>query len=143
MASAKPVLVFIPGAWHTPECFTDVINKLKAYGYEAHALHLPSVGGADTTTAIDDTIFIQNITASLAEEGKDILIIMHSYGGIPGTESAKGLIKKERESAGKKGGVVGLVYLTAFLVAEGQSLGSFLEDTPDWVTFEVSPIKKQ
>ncbi|KAJ9294966.1 hypothetical protein DTO271G3_6528 [Paecilomyces variotii] len=135
MHTQKPVPVFIPGAWHTPEYFTGVINKLKALGYETHALLLPSVGGEGIVTATDDADFIRKTTASLVEEGKDVLMVMHSYGGIPGTESTKGLLKKERELEGKKGGIVGLVYMTAFLLPEGQSLGSFLGGYDNWIVF--------
>ncbi|KAJ9255373.1 hypothetical protein DTO207G8_3129 [Paecilomyces variotii] len=135
MHAQKPVLVFIPGAWHTPEYFTDVINKLKVHEYETHALLLPSVGGAGIITATDDAAFIRKTTTSLVNEGKDVLMVMHSYGGIPGTESTKGLLKKEREIEGKKGGIVGLVYMTAFLLPEGQSVGSFLGGYENWIIF--------
>lgn len=142
MHAQKPVLVFIPGAWHTPEYFTDVINKLKVHEYETHALLLPSVGGAGIITATDDAAFIRKTTTSLVNEGKDVLMVMHSYGGIPGTESTKGLLKKEREIEGKKGGIVGLVYMTAFLLPEGQSVGSFLGGYENWIIFNVNHIRQ-
>jgi hypothetical protein len=49
---------------------------------------------------------------------------MHSYGGIPGTESAQEVGKEERkkEMKGKEGGVVRLVYYTSFMVAVGKGL---------------------
>jgi hypothetical protein len=47
---------------------------------------------------------------------------MNSYAGFPGTESSKGLSKTEREKEGKKGGIVALVYLAAFIQPVGVSL---------------------
>lgn len=66
---------------------------------------------------------------------------MHSYGGIPATESANGLAKKDREAAGKNGGMVALLYVAALLVQPGMSLGSTLgagSGIPDYVKVDVS-----
>lgn len=136
--SEKPTLVFIPGAWHPPAVFEKVITLLKGLGYPCMALHLPSVGGKLTTTMTDDTAHIQKAITPLVEEGKDVVLITHSYSGIPGTESVKGLAKKDRQAAGQQGGVIAMVYLTAFLILPGQSLASFLGCMPDWITFDVS-----
>lgn len=144
MALMKPTLVFIPGAWHTPEYFSDVIEPLKMSGYECHPLRLPSVGGDDTKTAADDATHIRSTTLPLVEAGKQVVLIMHSYGGIPGTESVKGgLAKIDREAVGKQGGVIGLVYLTSFLIDEQQSLNTTLKSMPDWIKPEVSPLARE
>jgi hypothetical protein len=42
-----------------------------------------------------------------------VVIIAHSYGGKPATESVKGLSKEARGQQGKQGGVVRLAYMTA------------------------------
>jgi hypothetical protein len=63
----------------------------------------------------EDAAFIAKHIARLADAGKDILVIAHSYGGTPATESIKGLSKKERVERGKKGGVVGLAYMTSLV----------------------------
>jgi hypothetical protein len=81
------------------------------------------------------------MTAKIADEGKDIVLVMHSYGGIPATESAHGLAKKDREAAGKKGGIVALLYVAALLVQPVMSLGSTLGagyGIPDYVKVDVS-----
>ena len=55
-----------------------------------------------------------------------MVLLMHSYGGSPGNGSAVGLSKKERERDGKKGGVVGLVLVSAYVAKEGQKIGKDL-----------------
>lgn len=143
MASTqKPTIVFIPGAWHSPEYFSGVISALQGQGYSCVTVSLPSVGqpGASATVA-DDAVAIQKVTSKIADEGKEMIIAMHSYGGIPGTESAKGLVKADREKEGKQGGIVGLVYLAAFLLPEGASLVSFLGGLPDWIKFDVGILQ--
>lgn len=70
----------------------------------------------------DDAEFFKGIIESFADEGKDVLLFAHSYGGIAATEAAKGLGKAEREAQGKPGGIVRIVYLSALVVAEGTCL---------------------
>jgi hypothetical protein len=70
----------------------------------------------------DDAAYFQRIIESLADQGRAVVIVTHSYGGVPGTESAKGLSKTDRQAAGKDGGVVGIVYLAAIVPEVGQSV---------------------
>ena len=58
----------------------------------------------------------------LLDAGKDIVLAMHSYGGMPGPVAAKGLSKTERADAGKPGDIIGLIFLSALVAFEGKSL---------------------
>lgn len=137
--SEKPTVVLVHGAWHSSDCWNFVTSQLEEYNYPFYALNLPSAGGHLSTTVADDAAHIQKITSKLVARGKEVILVMHSYGGIPGTESTKGLLKKDREADQKAGGIVCLVYVTAFLIPQGVSLASFLGDPmPPWVIFEVS-----
>ena len=141
--STSTTIVCIPGAWNTAQSYEKVIPLLEKHGYKCRALTLPSAGGSGPLTHVDDAEHIQRELTELVDQGEDVIIAMHSYGGIPGTESAKGFSKAEREKEGKKGGVVGLVYLTAFLVPVGASLSSFLGEDhfpPAWCQVEVFPL---
>lgn len=63
---------------------------------------------------------------------------MHSYAGVPGTESVKGFARKDLAAQGKKGGVVGLVYLSSFIVPAGASVATLLPGGLDsFMTIEV------
>ncbi|KUL84131.1 hypothetical protein ZTR_07198 [Talaromyces verruculosus] len=115
-----PTIVLIPGAWHTPEYYGQVIAILQAQGYPTTTVSLPSVGGL--STMLDDAAAIQDRVSRLADEGKKIILVMHSYGGMPGTESAKGLAWRTRQAEGRSGGIVHLVYISAYLVKEGMSV---------------------
>ncbi|RFU24005.1 hypothetical protein B7463_g12330, partial [Scytalidium lignicola] len=83
---------------------------------------------------------IQKTTSELVAQGKEVVLVMHSYGGIPGTESAKGLLKKDRAAEQKAGGIVSLVYIASFLLPQGESLASFLGSMPPWVIFDGDKI---
>jgi hypothetical protein len=69
---------------------------------------------------------------------------MHSYGGIPGTESVKGRTRRDIAAQGEKGGVVALVNMAAFLISAGQSVDSSLPDgAASIMTFEVNWLEVQ
>lgn len=141
MSASKPALVFIPGAWHKADSWETIFPQLEAQGYECHALTMPSVGAPQPTTHFDDAAHIQTTLSKLIhEQGKDVVIVMHSYGGAPGTQSAKGFAKKDIEATGKSGGVVGLVYIASFLLPLGVSLAGLLGGEhfpPPWTSVEV------
>ncbi|RFU25223.1 hypothetical protein B7463_g11111, partial [Scytalidium lignicola] len=132
----KPTVVLVHGAWHRSNCWDSVILQLKEHGYPFKAVDLPSAGGELTTTMADDAAHIQETTSALVAAGKEVVIVMHSYGGIPGTESAKGLLRKDREAEQKAGGIVALVYITAFLLPPGASLAGFLGGMAPWTVVE-------
>jgi len=59
-----------------------------------------------------------------------VVIIAHSYGGVPASESLKGLSKIERAKEGKSGGVVRIGYLTALVPGVGVSAAGLLAEVP-------------
>ncbi len=123
--SPKPALVLIPGAWHTGECYDLIIPPLKSAGYHVTALTLPSVGAEPPLESFDeDVALIHGTVERLADAGKDGIVVMHSYGGLPGSEAMEGLSREDRKQKGLDGGVVGLVYLCAWMVPEGESVFS-------------------
>lgn len=136
--SDKPTIVLIHGAWHGSDCWDAVTSQLNEYQYPFHTPKLLSSGGELSTTVAEDAAHIQKSISKLVAAGKELILVMHSYGGIAGTESAKGLLKKDRQAEGKLGGIISLVYVTAFLIPPASSLASFLGDMPPWVVFDVS-----
>ncbi|KAL9003526.1 MAG: hypothetical protein Q9188_003612 [Gyalolechia gomerana] len=71
----------------------------------------------------NDAAFIkQNLLKPSIDSGKRIVLITHSYSGGPGGMAAKGLSITERRAAGLPGGIIGLVFISAFLAKQGQSL---------------------
>jgi hypothetical protein len=125
------------GSFSPPYFSNPFVSQLTAHKYDVVVAVLPSVSGKTAATMADDA---QAVTSKVADEGKDVVLILHSYGGVPGTESAHGVTKKELEALGKKGGVVALLYVTAFLVGAGKSLWSTMGESAgisDYVKAEV------
>ena len=139
--SKLPAIVFVPGAWHTSAGFQKVIDILSSHhGYECIGLHLPSVGGNPVVKDMEpDKTMIRNTVTKLVEDGKDVVMVSHSYGGLPTNSSLEGLSKTERTKAGRKGGVISTSMISAFLLDAGMSLLGGKE-SPDWQTQEVSAV---
>lgn len=99
--------------WHDPDAFFEVGNVLEKHGYTNVYVNTASVG---STKPLDDPfedtkIVRKHILKALDEDGHDVVLAMHSYGGVPGTNAAHGLGKKQREAEGSKTGVINLAYI--------------------------------
>ena len=108
--AALPNIVLVHGAWADGSCWSDVIERLQADGYEVTAPQL-----AETSLA-DDVAKVRRILSR--QEGPTVLA-GHSYGGqvitALGTDAPN---------------VVALVYIAAFGLDEGESLGALLQQGP-------------
>jgi pimeloyl-ACP methyl ester carboxylesterase len=119
----KPAIVFVPGAWHVPEHYASLLSRLQKAGYEVHDIDMPTVGdNLSENSSKEDVAVIRQMIQGLADQSKDVVVVMHSMGGIPGSSASEGLSKADREKDGKKGGIVHLVFLCAFAASEGVSL---------------------
>lgn len=119
----------VPGSFTVPRFYIPLRDAVIAAGYEASITPLLSAGKRDghpPATMEDDAQHIRKANEALLKQGKDVVLVMHSYGGIPGTESVEGLLKTEREAAGKAGGIIRLVYLTALAPEVGRSINDVM-----------------
>ena len=127
-----PTIVIVPGAWHSPSHYLELTSRLGIAGFETVCLFAPSLNPADPQTAdvATDAAFIrEKALLSLIQQSKDILLVMHSYGGSPGSAAAKGRSKSECHCRGHRGGIVGFVYISALLADEGISMLSAIGGT--------------
>ncbi|KAJ5692540.1 alpha/beta-hydrolase [Penicillium macrosclerotiorum] len=137
MSAEKPTVLLIPGAWIPGSSFEPVADILRLHGYPAETMTLLSAGGPVSTTVADDAENIrEKHLKNLVAQGKEVVVVMHSYSGIPGTESIKGLARKDLAAQGKKGGVIALVYATAFLVEKGTTVQTIIGDNMEHAMIE-------
>ncbi|KIW65443.1 hypothetical protein PV04_07702 [Phialophora macrospora] len=136
-STSKPSILLIPGSFALPEFYEPVFELVRAKGYDIQGLHKPTVGlsarqprPGPLPTMYDDAAYIAGEAEKLADEGKDVILVPHSYGGVPASQSTKGLSKKERQEAGKPGGIVSIAYLTCLTPAPGQSAKDVLATVP-------------
>jgi pimeloyl-ACP methyl ester carboxylesterase len=112
MESSKSAtsVVLIHGAWAEGSCWSAVIEQLQAEGYKVTAPQFP------LTSLADDVARLRQV---LALQGGPTVLVGHSYGGQIMT--ALGADAPN---------VVALVYIAAFGLDEGESLGALLGQGP-------------
>jgi pimeloyl-ACP methyl ester carboxylesterase len=130
-------VVLVPGAWHPASAFSPLTKALEADGLEVVPVDLVSVGADPPLSDFKpDVTRIASKLTELADAGKDIILLMHSYGGVPGSSATEGIVKSVREKAGKSGGVVHLIYCTAFALPAGGALMDAVGGNPlPWFKF--------
>jgi pimeloyl-ACP methyl ester carboxylesterase len=108
--TTRPNIVLVHGAWADGSSWSSVIERLQADGYRVTAPQFPM------TALADDVARLRQVLG--AQDGPTI-VAGHSYGGqimtALGTDAPN---------------VVGLVYIAAFGIDEGESLGALLSRGP-------------
>ncbi|KAL8722840.1 MAG: hypothetical protein Q9225_000727 [Loekoesia sp. 1 TL-2023] len=140
----RPVTAIAPAAWHSPVHYQLFADQLHVAGLSTVMLQLPSCGSSNprAQSVANDAAFIKKFLLQPSiDAGKRVVLITHSYSGGPGAVAAKGLSVGERRAAGKPGGIIGLVFISAFVAKQGQSLisGSGGQYAP-WVIQYVSVL---
>src|ERR1700738_5363946 len=103
-------IVLVQGAWADGSCWSAVIERLQADGHTVTAPQFPM-----TQLSAD----VARLRQVLARQDGPTIVVGHSYGGqvmtALGTDAPN---------------VVGLVYIAAFALDQGESLGALLSQGP-------------
>jgi pimeloyl-ACP methyl ester carboxylesterase len=108
--STKPNIVLVHGAWADGSTWSAVIERLQANGFRVIAPQFPMTALADDVARLRQVLEFQ--------DGPTI-VVGHSYGGQIMTSLGTNAPN-----------VVGLVYIAAFGLDEGESLGALLAQGP-------------
>ena len=108
--TTQPNIVLVHGAWADGSCWSDIIRRLQADGYHVTAPQFPMTALADDVARLRQVLDMQ--------DGPTI-VAGHSYGGQIMT--ALGADAPN---------VAGLVYVAAFGIDEGESIGGLLASGP-------------
>ncbi|MEW2331967.1 alpha/beta hydrolase [Micromonospora chersina] len=108
--NGRPNIVLVHGAWADGSCWSGVIERLQAAGYQVTAPQFPLTSIADDVARLRQVLTLQ--------DGPTI-VAGHSYGGhimtALGTDAPN---------------VAGLVYIAAFGLDQGESLAALLSQGP-------------
>jgi pimeloyl-ACP methyl ester carboxylesterase len=108
--NARPNIVLVHGAWADGSSWSAVIERLQSDGYQVTAPQFP------LTALADDVARLRQV---LARRDGPTVVAGHSYGGqimtALGTDAPS---------------VAGLVYIAAFGLDQGESLGALLSQGP-------------
>jgi pimeloyl-ACP methyl ester carboxylesterase len=108
--NGRPNIVLVHGAWADGSCWSGVVERLQADGFQVRAPQFPLSSLADDVARLRQVLEFQ--------DGPTI-VAGHSYGGQ--------IITALGSDAPN---VVGLVYIAAFALDEGESLGALLSQGP-------------
>ena len=108
--NGRPNIVLVHGAWADGSCWSGVIERLQAEGFHVRAPQFPLNSLADDVARLRQVLEFQ--------DGPTI-VVGHSYGGQIMTALGSDAPN-----------VVGLVYIAAFGLDEGESLGALLSQGP-------------
>jgi pimeloyl-ACP methyl ester carboxylesterase len=110
----RPVIVLEHGAWADSSSWSGEIRLLQHDGFTVYAPPNPLRG-----LPYDSAYLHDFLTENPALQGKPVVLVGHSYGGAVITDAAVG----DPE-------VKALVYVDAFIPAEGESIGQLLNARP-------------
>jgi hypothetical protein len=109
-----PTFLLATGSFALPAVYKPLLAALSS-SITLHIPHLPCVspgrdqsGPVPPPTLYDDAAFLRKHLLALADEGKDVVLLAHSYGAVPATECLKrgegeeSVLKSEREKEGKQ-----------------------------------------
>lgn len=120
ISTPQPHVLIIPGAWHRASTMASFADALEAAGFPATVVATRSVGTRDVTIQ-DDEAQAKALLQPLLDDGKDVIVLGHSYGGFVITGLIAGLDKRGREALGLGGGILGVIYLSAFIPIEAET----------------------
>jgi pimeloyl-ACP methyl ester carboxylesterase len=131
--STKPAIVLVHGAWHSPQAYIKFTTALQERGFDVHAPQLPSCTGprAAGTSSIRDALVVRQLVEQLADGGRTIIVIMHSYGGVVGCNAVENLDVQSRTARGKTGGVAHLIAIAAMIYPKGYNVVDIAHEMND------------
>ncbi|TKA76326.1 hypothetical protein B0A55_04189 [Friedmanniomyces simplex] len=122
----KPALVIVPGACHHPSHYAGLSSRLAAAGYESTTVDLPSTGGGGDEKPVQtlnpDIETIQHAIRSQLSRGRNVVLIMHSFGGITGSAAVQGFLRPTQHEGDFGVGVVKLIYLAGIICEPGRTV---------------------
>ena len=125
---AKPTFVLVHGAWHTPAHWDPLITSLKSHDYTAVAPALPSMIDPDTPgsiVAVDQDSDIAAVREAIMHQlgqGSDVIVVPHSYGGMPAVSALRDLDTATRSRQGHHASVVAIAAISTWLVPQGMTI---------------------
>jgi pimeloyl-ACP methyl ester carboxylesterase len=108
--NGRPNLVLVHGAWADGSCWSDVIQSLQADGFQVRAPQFP-------LSSLDDDV--ARLRQVLEFQDGPTILVGHSYGGQIVTALGPDAPN-----------VAAVVYIAAFALDEGESLGALLSQGP-------------
>jgi hypothetical protein len=76
----------VPGAWHGPETWDQIVSILEEQEYKCVCVELPSTLSDPFSTYKQDVDAVRNSILAETTQGRDVVLVVHSYGGHVGSK---------------------------------------------------------
>ncbi|KAF7555613.1 hypothetical protein G7046_g6522 [Stylonectria norvegica] len=136
--SLKPTLVLVPGAWHRGSTWNKVVPLLEAQQYKCVIVALPSASSNPDATFLEDIEAVRNAITASTCQGRDVVLVVHSYGGAVAASAIKGLARNQKEGSTtenkSEGAVIGMAMMASGFIHTGVSFldGAGGKPPPSW-----------
>jgi pimeloyl-ACP methyl ester carboxylesterase len=112
---------------HVPAHFDRTRKYLEDSGYPCIGITLPGNSGEPHIEGRlvgieEDLAAVRNTIVAELGPGKNVVVVSHSYGSIPGTAALANLSIDARRAAGKPGGVQAAAIISGFVLPAGTSM---------------------
>ena len=127
MASAKPLIIIVPGGFFSPGPYDAVCKLLRERGYTVLVPQLTVCGDLSSKTpessawkamarngALEDRQHILSLLVPYLDQGHEAIIVSHSYGSLPATLCVEGQTVSDRAAKSLKGGVRAYLSVAGF-----------------------------
>ena len=119
MSASRPVLVFIPRAWHYLDAYEPCLSCMRARRYDVKVLALLAL----YITVRGNTNFVrENVLDIILHDYRNVVVVTLSYGGLVRPAAAHSLSKTTRVRDGKTHGVLGTVAISSVISPRGISM---------------------
>ncbi|KAI2895931.1 hypothetical protein CBS63078_8352 [Aspergillus niger] len=146
--TARIAVIICTGSYHTPAPYEPFRQSLERRGFEAYCpqrptcdLSLLNVGdvshpdfdlgppvGGYPTDSDDVEVINQLLEKLIVQEGKDVIMLGHSSGGLIASQAAVPELQyTSRHAKGQRGGVIGIFFENGFVIPVGESVHTFFQ----------------
>ncbi|KAL8790164.1 MAG: hypothetical protein Q9195_006491 [Heterodermia aff. obscurata] len=124
LPSRLPAIVLVHGGFSHPGVYSAFLSALSQAGFVARCPHLPtSFDNPSRKGSLEDDIAaVRKEITELAQDGRSIIVLAHSWGGFVTAEAVSPeLYHPAASTSNSKGGIVHLIYLSALMLEPGFS----------------------
>lgn len=92
MAPQRATILWAPGLKQTQAHFSPIVRALGDVGVPSIIIAMPNYGpSALSALPYDDLKVIHSACSDLVDEGKEVILIGHSYSGVPVSKAVRSL----------------------------------------------------
>ena len=137
-ANRRPEICFYEDLWTDHRTIYDRISK--SVFDDGRGFYNLLLGISDDEKTPSDDVLLQEWCEEQFEKSLigDKVLVLPGFAATVSYRDLKGLSTKERRKQGKRGGLIGMIFVAGILLREGsRALDALGETLPDWIDVEV------